>query len=227
MAQRYRAAILSAESVPFAKVGGLADVVGALSRAVADLGCSVAVFLPRYADLQLPPDCDLELVANIHVPVGGEDQPALIFRLRHPAHPPHYHHFFVGSETYFGRPGIYSDPATGEPFRDNAERFVFFSRACLEGMRATAFVPDVIHANDHQTALVPAYLRTLYAEDAFFQLPEVAFGLVPGGGGTVSLPRRIGRQRTAWLALSGRRIDATTALAWGLVDRVSGRPHLR
>jgi enoyl-CoA hydratase len=65
------------------------------------------------------------------------------------------------------------------------------------------------------------------AEDAFFQLPEVAFGLVPGAGGTVSLPRRIGRQRTAWLALSGRRIDATTALAWGLVDRVSGRPHLR
>jgi enoyl-CoA hydratase len=52
-------------------------------------------------------------------------------------------------------------------------------------------------------------------------------GLVPGAGGTVSLPRRIGRHRTAWLALSGRRIDAPTALAWGLVDRVSGRPHPR
>ena len=64
-------------------------------------------------------------------------------------------------------------------------------------------------------------------EDAYFQLPEVAFGLVPGAGGTVSLPRRIGRQRTAWLALSGRRIDAGVALAWGLVDRVSGRPRPR
>jgi enoyl-CoA hydratase/carnithine racemase len=64
-------------------------------------------------------------------------------------------------------------------------------------------------------------------DDAYFQLPEVAFGLVPGAGGTVSLPKRIGRQRTAWLALSGRRIDAATALAWGLVDRVSGRPHPR
>ena len=170
MAQRYRAAILSAESVPFAKVGGLGDVVGALSRAVADLGCSVAVFLPRYADLQVPPDCELELVAKIDVRVGRDDQPGLIYRLRHPAHPPHYHHFFIGNESFFGRPGIYNDPATGEPFRDNAERFVFFSRACLEAMRATAFVPDVIHANDHQTALVPAYLRTLYAEDAFFQM---------------------------------------------------------
>jgi len=64
-------------------------------------------------------------------------------------------------------------------------------------------------------------------DEAHFQLPEVALGLVPGAGGTVSLPRRIGRQRTAWLALSGRHIDAGTALAWGLVDRVSGRPHPR
>src|SRR5580765_2705419 len=67
MAQRYRAAILSAESVPFAKVGGLADVIGALSRAIADLGCSVAVFLPRYADLALPEGSELELVARIEV----------------------------------------------------------------------------------------------------------------------------------------------------------------
>jgi enoyl-CoA hydratase/carnithine racemase len=73
-----------------------------------------------------------------------------------------------------------------------------------------------------------AFARAVTAtEDAYFQLPEVALGLVPGAGGTVSLPRRIGRQRTAWLALSGRRIDATTALAWGLVDRVSGTPHPR
>ena len=55
---------------------------------------------------------------------------------------------------------------------------------------------------------------------AFFQLPELNLGLLPGAGGTVSIPRRIGRQKTAWLALSGRRIRARTALAWGLVDEV-------
>ena len=170
MAQRYRAALLCTESVPFAKVGGLGDVIGALGRAVADLGCSVAVFLPRYGDLALPEGAELELVARIEVPVGGEDHPGLIYRLRHPAHPPHYHHFFIGNETFFGRPGIYVDPKSGEPFPDNAARWIFFARACLEGMRATAYVPDVIHANDNQTALVPAYLRTLYAEDAFFQM---------------------------------------------------------
>ena len=122
MAQRYRAAILSAESVPFAKVGGLADVIGALSRAIADLGCSVAVFLPRYADLALPEGSELELVARIEVFVGGEEHPGLIYRLRHPGHPPHYHHFFIGNETFFGRPGIYGDPATGEAVRRTTPR---------------------------------------------------------------------------------------------------------
>lgn len=55
---------------------------------------------------------------------------------------------------------------------------------------------------------------------AYFQLPELRMGLIPGAGGTVSLPRRIGRHRTAWLALTGRRLDVATALEWGLVDRV-------
>lgn len=55
---------------------------------------------------------------------------------------------------------------------------------------------------------------------AFFQLPELTMGLIPGAGGTVSIARRIGRQRTAWLVLSGRRINAGTALEWGLVDQI-------
>ncbi len=62
--------------------------------------------------------------------------------------------------------------------------------------------------------------RVVATGDAFFQLPEVGMGLLPGAGGTVSLPRRIGRHRTAELALGGRRIDAATALAWGLIDEI-------
>jgi enoyl-CoA hydratase len=67
--------------------------------------------------------------------------------------------------------------------------------------------------------------RVVAQEDAFFQLPEVGLGLVPGAGGSVSLPRRIGRQKTAWLGLSGARIDAQMALAWGLVDEVRLGQH--
>jgi enoyl-CoA hydratase/carnithine racemase len=64
--------------------------------------------------------------------------------------------------------------------------------------------------------------RVTAAPDTWFRLPELGFGLIPGAGGCVSLVRRIGRQRTAWLAISGERIDAATALAWGLVDSVTG-----
>ncbi|GAB2961078.1 enoyl-CoA hydratase/isomerase family protein [Streptomyces pseudoechinosporeus] len=64
--------------------------------------------------------------------------------------------------------------------------------------------------------------RVVASPDAYFLLPEVAMGLVPGAGGTVSVPRRIGRWRAAWMMLSGARIDAATALRWGLVDEVEG-----
>jgi enoyl-CoA hydratase/carnithine racemase len=68
---------------------------------------------------------------------------------------------------------------------------------------------------------LPAFAgRVLAAPDTTIHLPEVGLGLVPGAGGTVSLPRRIGRHRTALLALTGRRLDAPTALAWGLVDEL-------
>ncbi|HYR51385.1 MAG TPA: glycogen/starch synthase [Candidatus Dormibacteraeota bacterium] len=177
MTQRFRVAMLSAESVPFAKVGGLADVVGALSRSIADLGCSVAVFLPRYASLELPEGSSLELVSKIEVPVRGEDTQALVYALRAPDLPPHLTNYFIANERYFGRPGIYNDPATGEAFADNAERFAFYARASIEAMRALAFAPEVIHVNDHQAALVPAYLKTLYAEDPFFQMTATVLSI--------------------------------------------------
>lgn len=70
---------------------------------------------------------------------------------------------------------------------------------------------------------LPAFAGRISAEtDAFFQLPEIGMGLIPGSGGCVSIPRRIGRQRTAFMALTGRRIGASEALAWGLVDGVNG-----
>jgi enoyl-CoA hydratase/carnithine racemase len=70
---------------------------------------------------------------------------------------------------------------------------------------------------------LPAFAaRLVAAKKSFFQLPELSMGLIPGAGGTVSIPRRIGRQRTAWLVLSGEIIDSKTAKAWGLVDAIKG-----
>lgn len=69
---------------------------------------------------------------------------------------------------------------------------------------------------------IPAFASRIHAaSDAFFMLPEVAMGLIPGAGGTVSITRRIGRHRCAWMALTGERVSAQTALDWGLIDAVS------
>ncbi|OYX65878.1 MAG: hypothetical protein B7Y88_06745 [Sphingomonadales bacterium 32-64-17] len=68
--------------------------------------------------------------------------------------------------------------------------------------------------------------RVTASSDAWFQLPELAMGILPGAGGCVSVPRRIGRQRAAFMMLSGRRIDARTALDWGLIDAIVDNPTL-
>jgi hypothetical protein len=111
--------------------------------------------------------------------------------------------------------GTLPDPATAHAVR-----------AIRGPARALAACADRVRVELHGACVgagieLPAFARRVVARpDAFFQLPEVAMGLVPGAGGTVSIPRRVGRQRAAYLCLSGVRLDAETALAWGLVDEV-------
>ena len=111
--------------------------------------------------------------------------------------------------------GTLPDPATAHAVRSTR------SAALLVHDLADRVRFEVHGACIGAGAELPAFSREVVArEDSFFALPEVGFGLVPGAGGTASLPRRIGRQRTAWLALTGERIDAATALTWGLIDEV-------
>jgi enoyl-CoA hydratase/carnithine racemase len=114
--------------------------------------------------------------------------------------------------------GTLPDPSTAHAIRSTRNAAALLAR-----------VAERVEARVHGACVgagaeLPAFCGRVVADPgAFFQLPEVALGLVPGAGGTVSLPRRIGRQRTAWLALSGRRLPAEEALAWGLVDEIVAR----
>jgi enoyl-CoA hydratase len=123
--------------------------------------------------------------------------------------------FSVGGDlAEFGR---VPDPATGHAIRMLTLPARFLAQ-CAE--RAEARVHSACIGAGVE---LPAFARRVVAaRKTFFQLPELEMGLLPGAGGTVSVPRRIGRQRAAWLMLSGERIGARTALEWGLVDAIEG-----
>ena len=111
--------------------------------------------------------------------------------------------------------GTVPDPATGHAIRSVALPGRLLARCARR-------VECVLHSACIGSGIeLPAFARRVVARDnASFQLPELSMGLIPGAGGTVSLPRRIGRQRTAWLVLSGERVTAREALAIGLVDAI-------
>jgi len=159
-------AFAASECVPFSKTGGLADVVGALPRALAALGHQVSVYLPRYRQTKLADP--QTVVRSITIPfddkyrfcsvvTAGANTPAGV------------RFYFVDYPPYFDREALYGGPAGDYP--DNPERFALFSRAVLEASKILG-VPQVFHCHDWQSALVPVMLRTLYAEDPAFR--EVA-----------------------------------------------------
>ncbi len=155
--------IAASESVPFCKTGGLADVVGVLTQLLANqLGHKVALFLPRYRAVNGTPFSLKSLPGQYWIPLGeGMERAGLLHAAWGKADV-----YFVDNPKYFDRDELYKTKAGDYP--DNDERFIFFSRAVLEGAKFIGFRPDVIHCHDWQTALMPAYLKTHYHIDAFY-----------------------------------------------------------
>jgi starch synthase len=156
---------VSSEGLPFSKTGGLADVVGALPKALAELGHELAVLLPRYKGNKAA----ARVVPSVTIPLGsGLRFPALVDAGTIDA----VRYFLVEDPEYFDREGLYGDKSGDYP--DNAERFTEFSRAAIEFAKQV-WQPDVIHCHDWQTAMVPVLLRTLYAEDPALRGVPVVF----------------------------------------------------
>lgn len=150
--------LATSEAVPFAKTGGLADVCGALPVELARLGHRPAVILPayrqtRYCGLAIQP-----LGIDFIVPIGSKMVTGHLLRSSMPGvDVPVY---LIEQDQYFDRDELYG--VDGKDYIDNCERFVFFSRAVLEAIRLLDLQVDVLHANDWQTGLIPAYLKIEY-----------------------------------------------------------------
>ena len=168
-----RVVMVAAECVPFAKVGGLADVIGALPLALEKLGVAVTVVIPRYGVIDLE---KFGFEPSAHpghgrVSVGFESIPYDVFRGKIPNSSVEV--FLLGNDRFFDRPGIYIDSATGGDYPDQADRWIFFQRAVMEFFKSAA--PDVLHCHDHQTGLIPAYLLKIYRTDSTYTQTRSVF----------------------------------------------------
>jgi starch synthase len=150
---RFKILMVATEAVPFAKEGGVADVIGSLPGELAKLGHEVCIFMPRYGSVD-PMRWGLKPTGFVR---AWQGRPVSILQTRLPDSPVVV--YLLDQQEFFGR---YQQIYLGLDQRDEQRRFIFFCRALLEALPALGFAPDIIHLNDWQTAPCAAYLRTTY-----------------------------------------------------------------
>lgn len=146
---------ISAEVNPFSQTGGLGEVASSLPVAVNAMGgdARMAVVTPLYECVGENFRKNFEFICHINVPVAWRSQYAGLFRYEYRG----VVHYFIDNEYYFKRPNLYG-------YYDDAERFAFFTRAVLELMPMMDFKPNILHANDWHTALIPIYYHQFYRD---------------------------------------------------------------
>lgn len=167
--EQYKTLYLASEVAPFAKAGGLADVTGALPKALKGLNQEIRLMIPKYKFINERKYVLREVIRLREIPVtlNGKTKIANVKSAFLPDSKVQI--YFIEIEDLFSRPGIYNDPKTNKPYEDNAERFAYFSKAAMETLKILSWIPDIIHCNEWQTAFVPVYLKTIYLNDEFFK----------------------------------------------------------
>ncbi len=143
---------VSGEVAPFCKTGGLGDVAGALPQALEKCGADIRVVVPLYEMVDDRWRRQMTFLCNLNVRVSWRNQYCGVFQLKRDG----IIYYFIDNRYYFERRELYGH-------YDDGERFAFFSKACLDILPVIGFMPDVIHANDWQSALIPIYLKLLYS----------------------------------------------------------------
>jgi len=166
--RKLRVVMIAAEATPYAKVGGLGDVVGALPRALEQLGLELAIMIPAYGNnssvaLRGAPCIQ---VSGFDVPMDSSVEHAEIFQTRMDG--TRIDVYQIASQRYFQRDGIYDDPSTKEGYLDNMERFLFFMKASVELIQRLGTPFDIIHCHDSHTALVPGLIDSRYGGSRAF-----------------------------------------------------------
>ena len=156
---------VASEAAPFIATGGLAEVIGSLSKALAKNDkYDVRVIIPLYQDIKKEYRKDFRFIGNIFVPLSWRNQYCGIFEYE----ADNVKYYFVDNEYYFKRPGCYG-------YYDDGERFAFFSRSVMEILSFLGFYPDILHCHDWQAALAAIYLKTIYCFRPEYQFIRAVF----------------------------------------------------
>ncbi len=150
--------IVASEITPYAKSGGLGDVIGSLPQALKENGVDVRVIIPKYKNLKLEKHNEIVYKDSFVVTLGWRNQSASIHEIEGAKVPT----YLIENDYYFGRDGLYG-------YGDDYERFAFFSKAAVECTNNLEFCPDIIHFNDWQTGLGSVYLKDMYRKFAFYK----------------------------------------------------------
>jgi starch synthase len=168
----------TSEVVPFIKTGGLADVSSALTQKLQEMGHFVRIIVPKYGAIDERKFKIHEVVRlkDLKVNIGEKE---VVFSLRSSfliGPKTRVQIYFLDNPEYFGsRHSLYTDPLTGEDYPDNDERFILLSKAVFELINKLGWTPDIIHCNDWQTGLIPAYLKSIYKKNPLFSSIKTLF----------------------------------------------------
>lgn len=169
--RKYKVLFAASEVYPFVKTGGLADVASALPLALADLGHEVRIIVPKYGAIDERKFKIHEVVRlkDLNVVIGDKNVEYSLRSSFLTGSKSRIQIYFVDNQELFGnRQSLYVDPITGSDYPDNDERFILYCRSIFDLMEKLGWIPDVLHINDWQCGLMPAYLKTLYKDNNLF-----------------------------------------------------------
>jgi len=170
-AKKYKILFVTSEVVPFIKTGGLADVSAALPQTLAEMGHEVRIVVPKYGavDDRKYKIHEVVRLKDLTVKIGDKE---VMFSLKScflPGQRVRVQIYFLDNHEYFGnRNSLYTDPMNGKDYKDNEERFILLNLSVFELIQKLGWIPDLIHCNDWQCGLIPAYLKNLYKNDEQF-----------------------------------------------------------
>lgn len=173
MKNKFKVFYVSAEVAPFASSSELGEIAGSFPKVLKDLGHEVRMMMPNYRAVNERKYILRDVIRLKDMPIQMDEQVLKANGKSAFLPDSKVQIYFLDYKPFYDRPHLYYDGPQNKGYADNAERFIYFCRGCLETLKLLHWQPDVIHCNDWQTSLIPYFLKTILRDDPFFKNTRV------------------------------------------------------